>query len=307
MAFKFLNIFFVIVVSLGLGLPLPAAAVPTDDEVKPELDWAKESVPAGFQMERLYSHCQQSAEPEDHVVRSDFASSIDPRELLKTFKRLYESGKRLFQRAYYDKNEGQVRMRLRDSMGFVDINIQIPIHSIRNISGHMEEAMVNRFGEIVAYPDMGHVHVNSEKASYDEVYGEYDQEHPEFYKKMFNHTQTGMLYHTAETMNLNPKSAPQVFPQEFHSGKEYLKHRLLNRNLFGLNNGSRELEVLVDKSAGTRGNLVNNVSGYVRSMTLYFHANKNGCFPYVRDGKVEYYDVSMTIPAGADAEEDPDK
>ncbi|MCB0386860.1 MAG: hypothetical protein KDD43_15810, partial [Bdellovibrionales bacterium] len=81
------------------------------------------------------------------------------------------------------------------------------------------------------------------------------------------------------------------------SYREYLKHRFLNRNLFGLNDGSRTLEVLKGGVSGN-SNLVNDVPGYSTNIRFYFHANRNGCFFYVRDGQIEYFDISAEFPTG---------
>ena len=114
-----------------------------------------------------------------------------------------------------------------------------------------------------------------------------------------------MTHEKTEQMNLN---APKVIAEktkvrqvdlELRRYRDYVKHRFMNRNLFGLNDGSRALEVLNGGAKeGDNSNLINVVPGYSTNLRLYFHANKNGCFSYVRDGKVEYFDISAEFPTG---------
>ncbi|MCB0364370.1 MAG: hypothetical protein H6624_00955 [Bdellovibrionaceae bacterium] len=256
-------------------------------------------------LRRLRSHCQKPVDSEPVVVRSDFPWNISPAELLDQSIEMYESGKRMFERAYYDSDSGQLRMRYIDEFAGIDVNFQVPMQLPDNYAGHIEEAMDHQYGEVVAFPDMGHVHMQTESASFGQMIGDLEDTQPEYYTRVLDSDKTGMLYHTAEQMNLN---APKVIAEktkvrqvdlELRRYRDYVKHRFMNRNLFGLNDGSRALEVLNGGAKeGDNSNLINVVPGYSTNLRLYFHANKNGCFSYVRDGKVEYFDISAEFPTG---------
>lgn len=103
-----------------------------------------------------------------------------------------------------------------------------------------------------------------------------DMGHVHLYRHQRNGT-IKFLYHSGELFNFS-KNGP------------WLRKRYLTRNMISRD---KDLEIVVSNSGF---NTVHTIAGHKRIETLYFTANKNGCFSYRYQGETFYYDVSYAKP-----------
>lgn len=189
------------------------------------------------------------------------------------FDELYDSPKRLPERAYFDQNRNQFIL----PAGLGDEKV-LPPRMITAIQSHLENALRDGYADFLFYPDMGHMHLYIPDAALKLVAAdEVDLNDPEIL----------FLYHTAELIRLREGDwflGPLVPDQ-------WLQWRYFSRNLVGRNRPDSDVRVIFAKDE--KYNTVRQLPGYREFTTLYVSANVNGCFQ-LQGGKPWRFDLSLT-------------
>jgi len=199
---------------------------------------------------------------------------------------MYESDKRLFERAYFDEQSGQFLLPARDAWGGA---VVLPRRLIENVRRHIEKALSRGYAEYVFFPDMGHAHLFYPKDLWAAEYGSTPAaELSAMYSRLFDDPELLVLYHTAEQLQTRDENDELL-------NDRHLRWRFFTRNLVGDNAYLSRLDILhaPDHTANTSRKLPGyryNGSGFGIS------ANKDGCFPYVVDGVTYWFDFSLSDP-----------
>ncbi|MFN8790633.1 MAG: hypothetical protein ACK5Y2_04175 [Bdellovibrionales bacterium] len=231
------------------------------------------------------------------LFSSDFRWSYTGPELLIRFMEIYESSKRLPQRAYIDSATGQLKLPLDSSRGGA---FTVPERFVQSVRNHIEAALESRVVEAVFFPDMGHSHLLIPAKAYDSRYKSIPiKASSRFYAEVFADPDLKVLYHTAEQLKTLDE-ARKVLPDA------HIAFRHRTRNLVGFNNGSREFLFLQNprSPSNTASELEDH---YYYEAGFNLSAHKDGCLSYQMDGQTYHFDLSMTdlapdpsVPVGYD-------
>ena len=205
------------------------------------------------------------------------------------FETLYNSGKRLNLRAYYDAATDQFYLPIQEVFG-ANSHVVAPEFFINSIRRHIEAALENKYAEYIYFPDMGHSHFYIEESHWNSQYADLMKKNPsikgELYTQMLADPELKMLYHTAEKLLTSDE-------QNHLSEDPHLQFRFWNRNILGDNKMSSHLEVHFPEHPNS-GNTVGSIPNYrVYSAGHNIHASKDGCFPYTHNGQTYYFDISL--------------
>jgi hypothetical protein len=262
------------------------AAVDESTEESPqdllgEIDW-----------DAIAQRCQPPSEDEPVVYANDFKWDYGLEEMGERFEEMYASGKRLEGRAHYDEASGRFVMPLQESWGGETF---APKRLVENVRLHIEKALARGYVDYPFFPDMGHSHLFIPKERWDAAYKDYAvSEFGEMYAMLFDDPKLKLLYHTAEQLQLLDDDGNLLDDNQ-------LRWRFLTRNLVGDNDGAGITNLLYEPDS--KANTAQNLEGYQYFGSGFnITATSEGCFPYVHNGKVLYFDISMT-----DLPRDPDK
>lgn len=197
----------------------------------------------------------------------------------------YEGERRLKGRAYWDTQ--QSAFVLPYSKGLVKINDRV----IKGLAAHFSKALQNRYADAIIYPDMGHAHL----VLPDDEWTAIKTSTPETVLRInqtFLSPHLKALYHTAEMLQIKEGHfATGRLPQD-----PWKLWRYFSRNLLGGFENLPSLEVLWAGPTATY-NTVRSIPQMTEVSTIYFVANKSGCFPFNSPEGEKYFDVTFeTIP-----------
>jgi hypothetical protein len=222
-------------------------------------------------------NCSPSKEGETGRIEfangdEDYKYGYSEAELTDYFNKVYLQGRRLKNRVFYDSAKHKF------TLGSEQFNEEISLSFVKMIQSHIHFALKNKFVEHIFFSDMGHGHLYyPEKLELPQIW-------QDRYKVLLNNPSTKLLYHTAEELNFgNPQSRSIS-----------LEHRFLNRNLIAtLDSSLPFIKIAEDKTENV--NTVRKIGDYqeAKDFVLYLKANKNGCFKYIKDGEVLYFDLSL--------------
>ncbi|MAV89801.1 MAG: hypothetical protein CL676_00155 [Bdellovibrionaceae bacterium] len=249
-----------------------------------------------FDFELSKERCSKPTAEEPAVYSSDFHWSFTPKEMALKFTEIYESGKRLPERVYYDAQEKAFVFPNKTYKGELKI-IRVTPEFLKSVTRHVETALEKGYAEQVFFPDMGHSHLYIPQGIWDAEFSDVPMDQKDkLYEKMFAEPTLLTLYHTAEQLGTTDENK-QILPDE------HLKFRHLNRNPVGdnLGNGIVRMPTLLEDPANT----VRELPGFKRWSGGYnISASKDGCFAYSHKGKVMYFDLSLedlkSAPGGSD-------
>ncbi len=194
--------------------------------------------------------------------------SPDLADLKAKYNEVYASGRRLEHRAY---RSGETFVLPEDKN-----LVKIPEKFIANLTRHIEIALARGYADFLFYSDMGHGHLLFPK-----------EQKPENKEALLSSPDLKILYHTGELLTLRSgKWFDGPLPSE-----PTLAWRYFSRNFLADNIDGQNLAVLVHRGPGY--NTVREIEGYAEQDTFRVSASKDGCFPFRRNGKTYYFDLSI--------------
>jgi hypothetical protein len=227
--------------------------------------------------------CLADLPQEPQVYTSDFKWNMSLQDIRDASLKMYNSEKRLAQRAFLNSNNELVF----PNDDFRGGPIKLPMTFVNAVTKHIEKAFERGYIDAVLFPDMGHSHFLIPLAQYKkEIEPIPVNKFNVLYEKIFNSPNIKVVYHTAEQLRVMDESKKLI-------DDKYLQWRYYTRNLVGHNNANPDIE-LVNATATSNANTMGEVSGYYWwGGGFNIHANKNGCLSYKKDGKFFYYDISL--------------
>jgi len=263
--------------------PVDAVAGPTGKGDTPfeeggDLDW-----------DAVARRCGAPTDDEAVVTRSDFRWDYNLEDMGRRFDEMYASGKRLAGRAYFDDSSGAFVIPILESWGARTV---LSKRLVENVRMHLERALARGYAEYVFFPDMGHSHFFIPEERWESAYRGFSvPERGEMYAQMFDDPELRSLYHTAEQLTVLDED-DNLLPDR------HLRWRFFTRNVVGDNNWGGQIDLLHEPTSSA--NTSRTLAGH-----HYYGAGFNitstidGCFPYLRDGGVSYFDISLKdLPSG---------
>jgi hypothetical protein len=197
------------------------------------------SLPARPDCSRPLPDEPYTSRTEWNVIRSKDSAS-------QSWKDLYQSGRRLRNRAYLAEDLSYV---------FPD-GTKIPSRFLNSLKAQIATAIDRKYADHVFYPDLGHVHLLIPEGTQD-LSDESALSRPDLI----------FLYHTAELYEMRPGGELSPDP--------WLQWRFYSRNLVGHNDERADVDIAyTDEKYGT----VRGLPGYRQVETVYLSTSKNGCF-----------------------------
>jgi hypothetical protein len=250
----------------------------------------------GISAQAANRECEKSIQKnEDEILfEEDLAWDQSLNQMGDNYKKIYSSTKRLYKHAYFDKEKGKYYLPNQYPENSV---AEVPAAFIKNITAHVEEALLHKFADYIFFSDMGHSHFYVPLKDWDKLKDLSPLESAKLYEGFFRSSGLRIMYHTAEQLKI--KEGPREnasLPRD-----QFLLWRYFTRNLFGRNNGSRDLVTFFAWDNDNYNTYRADLEGYYYySAGFNISANKNGCFPFKKpDGTIEYFDLSLfDLPSG---------
>jgi len=248
---------------------------------KADSPW-EESIPGGW--EAIAARCSPPGADEPVLYATEFHWWYTREEMAARFDEVYASGMRLFERGYYEPETGQFILPHVPAWGG---RVVLSRRLVENVSRHISKALERRYAEAVFFPDMGHSHFFIPDADWQANYaGTPVPEMSAMYSRLLDDPELLVLYHTAEQLQTHDDNG-EILPDR------ELQWRFFTRNPVGDNKGLGRLDIHRDLESA--GNTVRDYAGH-KYLGAGFNvsASKDGCFPYLHDGEVYYFDLSLS-------------
>ncbi len=244
-------------------------------------------VVVGIHFESAYgsARCRSEGASDKRLRSSDLRWNIAYADMMTLFTSIYNSGKRLPKRAYWDEADGTYKLPFDENRGG---DVTISTDFVASVRNHIEKALQRGYADAVFFSDMGHSHFFIPKDKFDNVYKSIPvNQFSRLYRELLLDSEMQILYHTAEQMEHKP------LPAEPSVRDLYLQWRFFTRNLLGVNlpNGA----VYVYPSLDNPGNTLRDLQGFAYwGGGFNLSASEQGCFEY-RDahGEIRYFDISL--------------
>lgn len=172
-------------------------------------------------------------------------------------------------------------------------NRPIPVSEnfISGMSGHIAKALREEWVDGITYSDMGHMHLMLPTPEYEDLKTSEEDRSARMIQILAS-PELQALYHTAEMVKLKDGD----FARGTVSTEPWKAHRYATRNLLGSfvrGGDDYPLDVLMTAINDTY-NTVRSIAGMTEVSTMYFSANKNGCFQAVApDGRALGFDITF--------------
>ncbi len=230
------------------------------------------------------ANCKKEISGEPVVYAEDFKWNMTLEEIRKKADELYLTNKRLRDRAYYDESLKSFVLPNSPVQGGV---VKIPENFITAVTKHIEKAFERKYVDALLFPDMGHSHFLVPQKYYDKELRDLPVNQMNImYEKMMAHKEMKVVYHTAEQLKTTDADG-NVLPNKV------LQWRYYTRNLIGHNNTNPDLE-LFNATETSDANTMHEIPGYFWwGAGFNIHANKGGCFSFMKNGKKVYFDLSL--------------
>lgn len=231
----------------------------------------------------IAARCTAPADDEEGIYYSDFRWDYSFDDMEARFWEIYGSGKRLVGRAHYDAGRDLFVMPQTPSWGG---EVVLSERLVENVRRHIEGALARNYADFIFFPDMGHAHLFIPHERWEHVYaGRPVSELSDRYSEMFDDPSLRVLYHTAEQL-------AHIEDGELVDDR-YLQWRHYTRNVVGDNRGLGKLDLIRDLSSDA--NTAHYLEGHrYHGGGFYLSASEDGCFPFVKNGEVLYFDISVT-------------
>lgn len=220
------------------------------------------------------------------LSNSDFRWHQPLDEIQQRAQRLYESDKRLAERAYIN-NDGEVVLPRRVFSGPAQ-EVRLQPHFVLSVRRHVEQALLLGYVDEIIFSDMGHSHFFIPQKFYDEVIAPIPvSESHRRYELMLANKDLKFLYHTAEQLKMLDDDYNLV-------DDRHVQWRFFTRNLVGDNKAQGHLE-LIHQENHSHNTARSYREGYrYWGAGFYISANKSGCFPFKHQGKIYYFDLNLS-------------
>jgi hypothetical protein len=242
--------------------------------------WGDE-FPGGW--EAIAARCAPPVEDEPILYANEFHWWYTHEEMMTRFDEVYSSGMRLFDRAYYDAEADEFAMPITETWGG---RVVLSQRLIQSVGLHIQKALDRQYADAIFFPDMGHSHFFIPEEHWDANYaGTPVAELAGRYTRLFEDPELLVLYHTAEQLEMYDEEGA-LFPDRD------LQWRYFTRNPVGDNRGLGRIDLLRD--ATNKGNTARDLEGHhYLGAGFNVSASTDGCFPYVHNGEVYYFDLSL--------------
>ncbi len=283
-----------LLIGIMLACGTAACAVENEDGLdtpptnSPDPPGGKADSPLGPQFSEdrwaeIAARCTAPASDEPIVYGSDFKWDYSPEEMAARFPEIYESGKRLSQRARFDAETGTFILPSEDSWGGP---VTLPRRFVENVTLHIQQALEHSYAEHVFFPDMGHNHFFIPETHWDAEYAgtPVDQTSP-MYSRLLDDPKLLVFYHTAEQLQTLDEDG-ELLPDE------WIQWRHQTRNVVGDNNWEGHIELL--QNPESPANTAHDYPGHrYYGAGFNLSASKDGCFPFRDQGELKWYDLSL--------------
>lgn len=227
-----------------------------------------------------FTSCLPQAEDEPKLYMEDFKQNQTYTEVKERFDVLYNSGKRLKNRAFYNQTENSLIVPLKVSFKSERNWARVPDSFIESIRKHIETSLKLKYAEWVFFSDMGHSHFFVPRKIWDKKFNDIPlSEKARLYETMMLEPELRVQYHTAEQMRLTDEDKWPIQDR-------WLMWRHHTRNPMGYNNGKSDIDLFF--SLDTFANTVGEIPGYFRyGAGFSISASRDGCFEYQEPNTLE--------------------
>ena len=234
----------------------------------------------------IESRCTRPAEDSPIIFSSDYMWNYTPELMGKKFEEMYQSDKRLFERAFFDEESRQFLLPGSEARGGA---VVLPKRLIENVRKHIEKALLRGYVEYVFFPDMGHSHLFYPRQLWETEYAPFPvSKLSSMYSQLFDDPELRLLYHTAEQLQMLDENDEVL-------DDRHIRWRFFTRNLVGDNAYLSQIDLLHAPTHAS--NTSRRLPGYrYHGSGFAISANKDGCFPYVADGVTYWFDFSLSDP-----------
>ena len=230
------------------------------------------------------ANCKKEAPGEIGVYEEDFKWNMSLEEIRNKAQELYQANKRLHERAYYDETLKSFVFPFTPVQGGT---IRIPNNFIIAVTKHVEKAFERKYIDALLFPDMGHSHFLVPQKYYDKELRDLPVNQTNIlYEKMMANKDVKVAYHTAEQLTTLDNENNPIKDKS-------VQWRYYTRNLIGHNNLNPDLEIF-NATETSNANTMHEIPGYHWwGAGFNIHANKGGCFAFMKNGKKMYFDLSL--------------
>jgi hypothetical protein len=228
--------------------------------------------------------CAPSLADEPVIRGGDFSWNQSLAEISERAQRLYLEGKRLKSRAFVNEQGEVVVPHVRST---IVREVKLEPHFILSVRRHIEEALRLGYVDEIIFSDMGHAHFFMPWDFYNEVILPIgiDETHIR-YELMLAYEGLKMLYHTAEQLEMLDEDRKLINDRK-------VQWRFFTRNLVGDNRAEGRLELLHNETHSHNTGRSYEEGYRYWGAGFYITANKDGCFPFVHNGAVRYFDLNL--------------
>lgn len=248
------------------------------------------SLQAAPQIEFRKETCTAQKDGEPVVMNSDYSWHMSREDILAKQREIYRSGKRLQDRAYYDKTEDVIKAKVQ-TVSRGRQKMVVPDQILKSVRAHIESALKREYVDAIIFPDMGHSHYFIPQDFYDSEIGPLSSSEKALaYEKMLSHEGLKVLYHTAEQLKMiDPDDEENKLIVD-----RKIQWRFYTRNIVGDNKGQGHLDIVHNEEHSH-----NTARSYEKGYKywgggFYISASKDGCFKYTKDGEAYYFDMNFT-------------
>ena len=226
--------------------------------------------------------CLKPNADEPFFYTKDFHWGMTLEDMGKSFDAVLAGNKRLFARAYFDPALNSYVFPSQDGP------VRIDPRFIESITHHLEISLERRYADFVFFPDLGHSHFfvpDSDWSAISKIKSKKD-----IYEALMNLRSLKILYHTAEQLKVRGgERYNEAFPQD-----KILLWRYFARNIIGDNDGGENVYPLFSFDKTIEYNTLSELKGhFFWSPGFNIATSSKGCFPYHKDGKTYYFDLSL--------------
>lgn len=197
-----------------------------------------------------------------HVVRNSEEARVQ-------FESVYNDSRRLKNRAYWSQEANSFLFPLRNEAH------PLPQLFIKNLQNQLLLALQNKYADYVYYGDMGHLHLLVPKEL-----RQLSLESP----TLLSLFHTGELYQFKENGNIFGPLKKDPHWEQLYWNRNFAAYNLENEGLIPLRASPNEAY-----------NTVRSIPGYKEIGTVYFSANKNGCFELKNKDIDLRFDISVSL------------
>lgn len=239
------------------------------------------------QLQTAKTRCAPAKSTDPAIYQSDFRWNYDLDAMAARYTEIYQSGKRLAKRAYFNPEANQFFLQYSEIDG-TDSPVPLTDSFLKSVMQQIEQALQLEYAQFIFFPDLGHAHLFVPQKFYDEEVRDIGNlQRGLRYKKMLNHTGTKLLYHTAEQLHMRDFETKQFVDNDF------IRWRYFTRNLVGYVNFPTTLEIH-KRLTGPYNTVRSYPNHKYWSAGFDISASKDGCFPFkTKNGEIHYFDLSL--------------